>query len=166
MYLILVYDLSSFLICCLPFPGTCKYLFLELFLLLLFLLLYASSDSFPMLMTMYLVFFSLYIIFFSSPIYLQFCIPFLMLTAVPTAAVSSIKIDMPISTLPYHYFTASWIAFTLDVDAQHITGPNMVICFTTFTVIFDVFPTGVSTAMIEVLFISYKLLIVPGLYSR
>ena len=43
----------------------------------------------------------------------------------------------------------------------------MVPYFTTFsTVMFDVFPTGVSTTMFEVLFISYKLLIVPGLYPR
>ena len=30
----------------------------------------------------------------------------------------------------------------------------------------DVFPTSVSTAIFEVLFISHKHLIVPGLYSR
>ena len=43
----------------------------------------------------------------------------------------------------------------------------MVPCFTTsYTVMLDVSPTGVSTTMFEVLFISYKLLIVPGLYPR
>ena len=30
----------------------------------------------------------------------------------------------------------------------------------------DYSPTGVSTTMFEVLFISYKLLVVPGLYPR
>ena len=41
----------------------------------------------------------------------------------------------------------------------------MVPCFTTSsTVMIDVFLTGVSTTMFEVLFISYKLLIVPGLF--
>ena len=77
----------------------------------------------------------------------------MMLSAVPTAAISSIKTDMSISTLPYWYFTASCIVLTFDVDAQHIIGPNMVPCFTTSsTVMLDVFPTGVSTTIFEVLF--------------
>ena len=70
---------------------------------------------------------------------------------------------MPISALPYWYFTDSWIVFSLEVDAQHIIGPNVVPFFTTSSsFMLDVFSTGVSTAMFEVLFISYKLLIVPG----
>ena len=74
---------------------------------------------------------------------------------------------MPISTLPYRYFTASWISFSLDVDALNIIWPNGVPCFTTSsTVMLDVFPTGVSTTMFEVLFISYKLLIALRLYPR
>ena len=41
----------------------------------------------------------------------------------------------------------------------------MVPCFTnSSTVMLGVFPTGVSTTMFEVLFISCKLLIVRGLY--
>ena len=43
----------------------------------------------------------------------------------------------------------------------------MVPCFTiSSTVMFDVFPTEVSTKIFEILFISYKLIIVPGLYTR
>ena len=45
-----------------------------------------------------------------------------MFSAVPTAAISSIKTGMPISTLQYQYFNASWIALTLAVDPQHVTG--------------------------------------------
>ena len=44
-YLILVYDLSSFLICWLSFLSTCRNLFLELLLLLLFLLLLFELNS-------------------------------------------------------------------------------------------------------------------------
>ena len=76
-----------------------------------------------------------------------------MLPAVPTATISPIKTGMPISTLPYLYFTASWIAFTLDADAQHTTGSNMTFCFTTSSIVMlDIFPTGVSTTMLKVLF--------------
>ena len=52
--------------------------------------------------------------------------------------------------------------FTIDVDAQHIIRPNMVLCYTTSTIILNVFATGVSTTIFEFLFITYKLLLVPG----
>ena len=43
----------------------------------------------------------------------------------------------------------------------------MVSCFTTSsTVMLDFFRAGVSATIFEVLFISYKLPIVPGLYPR
>ena len=43
----------------------------------------------------------------------------------------------------------------------------MVPCFTTSsTVMLDFFRAGVSATIFEVLFISYKLPIVPGLYPR
>ena len=43
----------------------------------------------------------------------------------------------------------------------------MVSCFTTsYTVMLDAFPTDVSTTIFEILFISYKFLIVIGLYPR
>ena len=57
--------------------------------------------------------------------------------------------------------------FTLDIDAQDIIGPNMVPCFaTSFTVMLNVLPTGMSTKTFEVSFYLYKFLTVPGLYPR
>ena len=125
-YLTLVHDLPSFLIWWLLFVSACKYLFLELFLLLLFLLLILLG-FFPVVITIYLVFFNLHIIFFPISILLQFCIPFLMLSTVPTVAISSLKTGMLFCTLPYWYFTAFCIVFTFEVDAQHIIVPNLVL---------------------------------------
>ena len=90
-----------------------------------------------------------------------------MLSPAHTAAISSGKTGIPISTLPYWYFTASCIVLTFDIDTQHNIGRNMVPYFITFsTVMLDVFPTGVLTAIFEVLFILYKIIIVPELYRR
>ena len=77
----------------------------------------AFSGSCLVLIAIYLVFFNPYIIFFSISILLQICVPFLMISAVPTAAISCIKTDMSISTLPYWYFTTllevEYVAFAL-----------------------------------------------------
>ena len=92
---------------------------------------------------------------------------FLLLSAVPTAAILPIKTGFPISTLTNWYFTTSCIVFVFDGDVQHITGPNMVPCFgSSSTVMLDTFPTGMTNIISEVLFISYKLLIAPGLHPR
>ena len=84
-YLTLVYDLSSFLISWTISSFT--------------LSTTASYGSLPVLITLYLVFFKAVYHFLSITVILQFCILFLMLAAVLTTAISSIKTSMSISTV-------------------------------------------------------------------
>ena len=106
--------------------------FFNLSFLYLFLFFFLSSNYYCH------VFFSFsvhYGIFFSASIFQHFLIPFLIVSAFLIAAMSSIKMGIPISILPYKlHITFSPIFVIFAVIAQGIMDSYVVPYFTTFLI--------------------------------
>ena len=81
---------------------------------------------FPLLLHIF-VLVSLFKLLFSHILHFSVSYSFLIVPESNIAAMSSIKAGVPISTLPYLHITFSPVSFTVAVDAQHRTGPCVVL---------------------------------------